>query len=108
MHVKITTRGDAATAAKLRRLRFAMAPNAYDRVVDQAAWMTHARLTKSTPKRWFGQVRRGWIVAKPGAGSRLVINKNKIMLFLEEGTRDHGPKEIYGPLRPGQPRRKKA
>jgi hypothetical protein len=85
-----------------------MAPAAYDPVVDQAAWMTHARLTKSTPKRWFGQVRRGWIVARPALGSRLIINKNKIMLFLEEGTRDHGPREIYGPLRPGQPRKKKA
>lgn len=108
MQVKVTTKGGAKTAAKLRRLRFAMAPNAIDNVVDEAAWRTQARLVKSTPKRWFGQVRRGWIVAKPRIGARLVINQNKIMLFLEEGTKDHGPKEIYGPLRPGQPRRKKA
>lgn len=108
MQVKITTTGGPRAQARLIRLRQAMSPANYDPVVDRAAWVTHARLVKETPKRWFGQVRRGWIVAKPGLGSRLVINRNKIMLFLEEGTRDHGPKEIYGPLRPGQPRRKKA
>lgn len=90
------------------RLAAAMQPAQTDAVVDRAAWMVQAKLIGATPRRWFGQVRRGWIVAKPREGARVVINQNKIMLFLEEGTRAHGPREIYGPLRPGQPRRKKA
>lgn len=90
------------------RLAAAMQPAQTDAVVDRAAWMVQAKLIGATPRRWFGQVRRGWVVAKPREGARVVINQNKIMLFLEEGTRAHGPREIYGPLRPGQPRRKKA
>lgn len=106
--VKVTVKGGAQAQARLARLAAAMTPAATDPVVDKAAWMIQAKLIGATPKRWFGQVRRGWIVAKPREGARVVINQNKIMLFLEEGTRPHGPKEIYGPLRPGQPRRKKA
>lgn len=85
-----------------------MAPRKIDPVVDQAAWQTHARLVRQTPKKWFGQVRAGWVVIRYGVAARLVVNRNKIMLFLEEGTKAHGPREIYGPLKPGQPRKKKA
>lgn len=85
-----------------------MTPALIDPIFDRAAFESQARLIRSTPKRWFGQVRRGWVVIKPGDGRRIITNQNPIMLFLEEGTRAHGPREIYGPLVPGQPRRKAA
>lgn len=105
--VRVTVKGEAAKK-KIQRVAAAMTPERTDPVVDRAAFMTQARLIRSTPKRWFGQVRRGWIVVKPRPGARVVINQNKVMLFLEEGTRDHGPREIFGPLLPGQKRRKAA
>src|SRR5262249_23283429 len=56
---------------------------------------------QATPKKWFGQVRRSWQMQKPRPGTRVLLNQNKIMLFLEEGTREHGPvtkKFLYIPL----------
>lgn len=105
---KVTVRGGPEAQARIRRLMAAMVPAAFDPVIDKAAWQVQARLIRATPKKWFGQVRRGWVVIKPRVGARVVINNNKIMLFLEEGTKDHGPKEIFGPLKPGQKRRKAA
>lgn len=97
-----------AARDRVLRVQRALTPAAIDPVVERAAFESQARLIRSTPKRWFGQVRRGWVVVKPGDGRRVVTNQNPIMLFLEEGTRPHGPREIYGPLVPGQPRRKAA
>lgn len=80
-----------------------LTPEALDAVVDQAAFQTQAALIRATPKKWFGQVRRGWIVVNEGPGRRRVGNTNKIMLFLEEGTKAHGPKaDLIGPLQPGR------
>lgn len=94
--------------AKLEALKKALTIEAMDAVVEQAAFETQARLIRSTPKRWFGQVRRAWVIAKPAPGVRQVINISPVMKFLEDGTKPHGPKTEFGPLLPGQPRKKKA
>lgn len=105
--VRITVK-TAAARRKIERVKAALQPGKIDPVVDRVAFQVQARLIRQTPKRWFGQVRRGWIVVKPRDGVRVVTNTNKVMLFLEEGTKAHGPREIFGPLQPGQPRKKKA
>jgi hypothetical protein len=105
--IKITIKGQGARE-KLDRLGKALSPEAVDPVIDRVAFETQGRLIRETPKKWFGQVRRGWIVVGLGPARRLVVNENPIMLFLEEGTKDHGPRDIYGPLLPGQRRRKAA
>ncbi len=102
--VRVT--GDVKVKDTLNRLAKAMTPEAIDKVVDRAGLETHAVLVQATPKRWFGQVRKSWAVQKPESGVRIVRNDNKVMLFLEEGTKAHGPKEIYGPLIEGQKRQK--
>ncbi len=105
--LRVTVQTDAARQ-HLQAIAAKLTAEAIDKVVDRAAFETQAALIMATPKKWFGQVRRGWIVVKPQPGQRLVANENPIMLFLEEGTRAHGPREFYGPgLLPGQ-RRKKA
>jgi hypothetical protein len=62
------------------------------RVVTKVAMWTLGELIKATPKRWTGQTRRGWQAIKTGVGYQ-VTNNNKVMLFLEAGTRAHGPKK---------------
>ena len=105
--IRVTVQTEQARQ-HLRAIASKLTPEAVDKVVDRAAFETQAALIIATPKKWFGQVRRGWFVAKPLPGQRVVSNENPIMLFLEEGTRDHGPRELFGPLLPGQRRRKAA
>lgn len=89
---------------KLREQMEGLKPEALNAVVDRAAFETLAALIEATPRKWFGQVRASWRIENRGVGSRVVRNDNKIMLFLEEGTRDHGPvsaKFLYIPLTRG-------
>jgi hypothetical protein len=76
----------------LARVGAALTPQALDPVVERVALRALREVVDATPKKWFGQVRRSWQLEKPELGARLVKNDNKIMLFLEEGTRAHGPK----------------
>lgn len=86
----------------LERLTAALQPVALDRVVDRVALQTLTSVVTATPKRWFGQVRRSWQMQKPAIGVRRIQNDNKIMLWLEEGTKDHGTnppgRMLYIPL----------
>lgn len=93
---------------KVTRLQNALHPSQTDRVVERAANETYSILVKATPKKWFGQVRAAWGVNKPQEGVRVVRNDSIIMLWLEEGTKAHGPREIFGPLQQGQKRKKNA
>lgn len=99
--VRLTAKTEAAKA-RLKKIAAGLNLDAIDKVVDVAAHQTQASLIRKTPKKWFGQVRRGWFVSKIGPGQRVVANSNKIMLFLEEGTKAHGPLQIQGPRRPGE------
>jgi hypothetical protein len=105
--VRIRAKGEKAKAM-LRAVAEALSIEKIDAVVDRAAFETQGSLIRKTPKRWFGQVRRSWLVSKIAPGARVVFNENPIMLFLEEGTKDHGPRELIGPLRPGERRAKAA
>ena len=96
--IVVNTSGAEATLA---RLKAGLTPEAIDPIVDEVAMRTLAQVVAATPKKWFGQVRRSWQVEKPMAGARLVKNDNKIMWFLEKGTKDHGPvkaKAMFIPL----------
>jgi hypothetical protein len=86
---------------KLQRLQRALAPEERDRVVDRVALQGHRMVVEATPKKWFGQVRRAWQIQKPQTGIRVLVNDNKIMFWLEEGTKAHGPvkaRALYIPL----------
>jgi len=92
MNVTIDTR---SIEARLRKLAQGMSPAAVDHVVERASLETFAALVRKTPKKWFGQVRRGWVIQKPSLGVRIVVNLHKVMLWLEEGTANAGTGWIY-------------
>lgn len=87
--IRITANTQAATAAVMR-IKAALQGGGAARVLDSVAYKTLGQLVQSTPKRWTGQVRKGWQIGKDG-GAFYVTNVNKVMLFLEKGTKSHGP-----------------
>jgi hypothetical protein len=92
--IKLDVKG-AVNPEKLAKLRAALEPAATDPVVERVALRAFAKVVKDTPKRWFGQVRMSWQIQKPRPGARVVVNDNKIMLWLEEGTANAGTGRIY-------------
>lgn len=83
---------DPGEAARiLRKIAEAMTPEKIDPVVERVAVESFANLIKTTPKRWFGQVRGSWKMTKPAPGVRELRNDHKVLPFLEFGTKAHGP-----------------
>lgn len=80
----------AQERARLQSLRDGLTPEAIDPVIDQVGLKVFADVVQNTPKRWFGQVRAGWTIQKPAPGARTILNRNKVMKFLEFGTADEG------------------
>jgi hypothetical protein len=98
----VTVTGGAQAQRYFNSIRDAMLPSKMDMVVRKSAWVTRNRLVKQTPKRWSGQTRKGWTVTRRGSGRYSVWNRSeKVMMFLEKGTRAHGPKKakrLFVPL----------
>ena len=83
------------------RIKREMTPAAMDRIVGKVAAQTLQSVVSKTPRKWFGQVRRSWGIETPKQGMRYVQNGNKIMFWIEEGTKAHGPvraKALFIPL----------
>lgn len=78
--------------SSLRKLKARLTPAGIDRTVSKVAYITHRRLLQRTPKKWTGQTRRNWRVFRRGSGHYSITNKSKVMVFLEKGTKGHGPK----------------
>lgn len=96
---------DKNVRRKLRLLAKALSqPVLQTMVIRKVAWAWHARLVLRTPKRWTGATRRAWIVQPTAIGSSFgyrVANTSKVMVYLERGTRPHGPrraKRLFIPL----------
>jgi len=86
----IRFRADTAEAERrLRVVKAAVEGEGGTRVTSRVAYWTLSELVRSTPKKWTGQTRRSWKIDAITRGHR-VSNENKVMLFLEEGTRAHG------------------
>jgi hypothetical protein len=86
---------------KLGLLEAALKPEELNKVVKSEAFRTLRHVAMATPVNWFGQVRRSWQAVKLAEASWLIVNQNPIMLFLEKGTRPHGPvvaKMLFIPL----------
>jgi hypothetical protein len=117
MGIELIAKTEAAKA-KLVKIQAGLTPERIDPVVEEAARRTQAGLVQATPKKWFGQARAGWVqpasVIAPALGVRIVRWNEPpgitvpLMLFLEEGTKDHGPLNFHGPERPGEKLRKAA
>lgn len=110
MGIQLIAKTEAAKA-KLVKIKAGLTPAKVDYVVEEAARRTQAGLVEATPKKWFGQARAGWVqpasVMAPALGVRIVRwneppgMTSPLMLWLEEGTKDHGPinaKALFIPL----------
>ncbi len=85
----------------LNKIKSALTPLVQDQVVSRVARVVKDRLVGITPKKWTGQTKRGWAIAKTGDSSYTVFNNLKVMRFLERGTPAHGPvkaKMLFIPL----------
>lgn len=85
----------SAARAHIEAIKAGLTPENIDPIVHTVALKTLADVVQKTPKRWFGQVRAAWHIEKPGVGVRTVVNSNKVMKFLEEGTANAGTGWIY-------------
>lgn len=103
--IRVTAKTEEA-GRKMELVRRGLTPERIDPVVERVALETLASIIDATPKRWFGQVRRGWHIVRPAPGARLIRNENQIMWFLEHGTAQGGAgyitpkrtKVLYVPL----------
>lgn len=92
---------DASARAALEKVMKAATLARLGEVVEKVAWKTDRALVQATPKGYTGFTRKNWQVIKLDGASYKVTNTNKVMLFLEAGTVDHGPvtaKALFLPL----------
>lgn len=85
--------------AFVRRIEKSLALSTIDRVLAATAYKGLKIFTAFLPKKT-----GAWFVQKKGIGEYQLVSMSKVALFLEEGTRAHGPrtaKFLYIPLRPG-------
>jgi len=74
-----------------------------DKVLEATAYKGLKSFVSAMPKRT-GALKRSWYVLKHAPGEYLIASDSKVALFLEKGTKAHGPKTakfLYIPLRPG-------
>lgn len=76
--------------ALMRRVQKGTRRSGTKKVLSKVAYVSHRRLVQQTPKKWTGQTRRAWTVVHHGHNVT-ILNRSKIMRFLERGTRAHGP-----------------
>lgn len=106
--MSITTRlDDTAWKRLVRRIERELKPAQLDKLLHKVAWGTQKRLvttTRSKRGKGTGETSRGWKIIKIGFQQYEIVNTSKVALFLEQGTKAHGPKRgkfLYIPLRPG-------
>lgn len=100
MPIRVRVRSNE-TRAFLKRLRRAFKDNRHMVMLEGIAWKSFARLVAKTPKGFTGLTRQKWSVIKVAGRGYIITNTSKVMRFLEEGTRAHGPKTakaLYIPL----------
>lgn len=91
MSLVTLTADTKAGQAVIRRVVAALRPESIGKAVRRTAVWTHGQLVQRTPRRWTGETRKAWRQVQIGSTSFRVSNASKVMLFLEEGTRAHGP-----------------
>ena len=98
--VDVQVNSDAARAF-LNRVQRAFNDGEHEDVVATEAAKSFGRMVRATPKGFTGNTRQSWELQRTGRGEWWIHNDNKVMRFLEYGTRAHGPvraKRLYIPL----------
>lgn len=92
---------DQATSAYLKKVQSAFASGDHVKVLQRVAYRALASLVSATPKGFTGNTRQRWVVIPIAGRGYVVTNTHKVMMFLELGTKAHGPvtaKMLYIPL----------
>jgi hypothetical protein len=74
-----------------------------DKIIEAVAYKGLKKFVEGMPHRT-GATARSWYVNKKGSGEYKIITASKVAVYLEDGTKAHGPKKkkfLYIPLRPG-------
>ena len=88
--MSVNIRGWSSLSSKLTK---ALSSDAQAKVMHRAAQRSRNELIRLTPKKWTGQTRRGWRThVNVGQGIAVVKNDNKVMLYLEKGTKAYTAK----------------
>jgi hypothetical protein len=91
---KIVISVDTKSARKtLLKIKKACSKAETARIAKQAADTWRTRMIYRTPKKWTGQTRRSWVVNRRGGSTYELTNAAKTMLYLELGTKAHGPRQ---------------
>ena len=69
-----------------RRINALANPKLWDNIVEKVYREVHRKLAETTPKRWTGNTRRGWVLARSEAGLRVLDNTTTAMRYMEFGT----------------------
>ena len=94
---------EAKWNAWVKRIESKLTPGEIQRKMLALSYRGLRMAVEAMPKRT-GALKRSWTVREVRPGEHLIYSMSKVALFLEEGTRAHGPrraKHLYIPLRPG-------
>jgi hypothetical protein len=94
MQLRITAKTEAAKGM-VKALQSGFDPRGVERIVEAVALRSFTRLVRATPKKWTGALRRAWRMERPSAGVRWLVNRYKVMTFIEHGTANAGTGYIY-------------
>lgn len=88
----------------VKRIERKLSPSQISKVMNMTAHWGLRHTVEAMPKRT-GALKRSWKVLESKNGQEYrIASDSKVALFLEEGTKAHGPKVkkfLYIPLRPG-------
>lgn len=87
----------------VKRVRKSIGPETQNKVLAATAQEGVAILKDRMPVRT-GETKNKWFAIEKGRNVYSIFNTSKVALFLEEGTKAHGPKKakfLYIPLRRG-------
>lgn len=100
MAIAVTVRDEKARSF-LKKLNNKFRSGEHIGVLNRVALKSMSRLIQRTPKGFTGLTRQKWTIIKVSGRGYIVTNSSKVMLFLERGTKAHGPvtaKFLYIPL----------
>lgn len=90
--------------AFIKRIERKLTPSAINGVMKATAFWGLRHVVEIMPKRT-GALKRSWKAVESAGGKEYrIASDSKVALFLEDGTKAHGPrvkKFLYIPLRPG-------
>jgi hypothetical protein len=76
----------------MAKISKAVSPIGLDGEMRKVANETYREVRKMTPKKFTGRTRAAWQIKRLSAAKYVVQNRNRVMRFIDGGTRAHGPK----------------